>query len=286
MGIFYLNAYYLYPKFLKPATWWIYIICVIAMVIFVYRLKMLVVGTWFPSLAHNEDVFRIAFFPTILFLIVSTIYRLVVDKVKAERLKAEQKEQQLASELKFLRSQVSPHFLFNVLNNLVSMARHKSDQLEPSLIKLSELMRYMLYESDEKRVDISKEIEYLNSYIDLQKLRFEDDIRIIADIEWEDHQGQTIEPMLLIPFVENAFKHGTALVSDPFIKIRLRLTGNQLDFSVVNKFGGAQQSKDSNSGIGLSNVRARLNLLYRKAFQLTIEENGDIFNVRLLLELK
>ena len=286
IGVFYINAYYLYPKFLKPVTWWIYIVCLIAMVIMVYWLKMLVVATWFPALAINEDVFKIAFFPTIFFVIISTIYRLIVDKVRSERLKAAQKEQQLSSELKFLRSQVSPHFLFNVLNNLVSMARHKSDQLEASLIKLSELMRYMLYESDERRVDIAREIEYLNSYIDLQRLRFEDDIKIITDIARDNSRGQTIEPMLLIPFVENAFKHGTTLVTNPFIKIILRLTGNHLEFNVVNKFSDLPHSKDSSSGIGLSNVRARLNLLYNEAYTLTVDETGDIFNVRLILELK
>lgn len=286
IGVFYFNAYYLYPKLLKPRTWWIYIISVIATVLMVNRIKFLVIASSFPALGVNENVFRFAFFPTVFFVIASTIYRLVVDKIASERQIAAKKEQQLASELKFLRSQISPHFLFNVLNNLVSMARHKSDQLEASLIKLSELMRYMLYESDDKRVHIDKEIEYLNSYIDLQRLRFEDEIRITTDIMCNNSEGRTIEPMLLIPFVENAFKHGTTMVSDPFIKIVLHVTANRLDFNVVNKFSAMPQSKDNSSGIGLSNVRARLDLLYRKAYQLTVEENEDIFSVRLLLELK
>lgn len=286
MAIFYLNAFYLYPKLLRPRRWWIYLISIVALILIVNRTKMVILLTWFPDLTMQEGVFRFAFFPTVFFVVISTIYRLVVDKIDSERAKSARKAQQLASELKFLRSQISPHFLFNVLNNLVSMARHKSDQLEPSLIKLSGLMRYMLYESDERKVKIATEIEYLNSYIELQKLRFEDDIKITTDIEYDNRDAHTIEPMLLIPFVENAFKHGATLVPEPFIRIVLRITGNLLEFNVDNKFGGVGHSKDSSSGIGLANVQARLNLLYRDAYQLTVEERNNVFNIRLSLELK
>jgi sensor histidine kinase YesM len=286
IGIFYLNALFLYQRLLKPGRWWIYVLSIIALVLIVYNTKIFIVNTWFPALEVHEGVFRFAFFPTVFFVVISTIYRLVVDKIVSERTKSARKAEQLTSELKFLRSQISPHFLFNVLNNLVSMARHKSDQLEPSLIKLSGLMRYMLYESDERKVEITKEIEYLKSYIELQKLRFEEDIKITSDIQYDAHESHTIEPMLLIPFVENAFKHGATLVSEPFIRIALRITGSVLQFDVANKFGNVGNSKDRNSGIGLANVQARLNLLYRGAHQLTVEENNNIFNVHLSLQLR
>lgn len=286
IGIFYLNAFYLYSNFLKPGKWWIYIICIVTLIFGIYHIKNFIVVTWFPALAEDEGVFRFAFFPTVFFVVISTIYRLVVDKIDSERTKSARRAEQLTSELKFLRSQISPHFLFNVLNNLVSMARHKSDQLEPSLIKLSGLMRYMLYESDGRKVDIATEIEYLKSYIELQKLRFEEDISITADIQYDERDMHTIEPMLLIPFVENAFKHGATLVHEPFIRIALRITGNILQFKVENKFDDAGHSKDSNSGIGLANVKARLNLLYRDAYRLTVEEQNNTFNVHLSLELK
>ena len=147
-------------------------------------------------------------------------------------------------------------------------------------------MRYMLYESDGRKVDIATEIEYLKSYIELQKLRFEEDIKITADIQYDERHTHSIEPMLLIPFVENAFKHGATLVPEPFIRIALSITGNMLHFNVENKFGEANLSKDNNSGIGLANVKARLNLLYRNAYKLRIEEQNNIFNVHLSLELR
>jgi LytS/YehU family sensor histidine kinase len=113
---------------------------------------------------------------------VSAIYRIILNRIHYEKKSKERQAAQLSTELKFLRSQISPHFLFNVLNNLVSMARQKSDQLEPSLIRLSGLMRYMLYESDGKKVPLTQEVDYLKSYIELQKLRFEEDVQITTDI--------------------------------------------------------------------------------------------------------
>jgi LytS/YehU family sensor histidine kinase len=256
------------------------------LVIAINGMKRFILVIWFPLLSENEWAFRFAFFPTIFFLVISIIYRLVLDKVNYEKIKSARKAEELATELKFLRSQVSPHFLFNVLNNLVSMARYKSDQLEPSLIKLSGLMRYMLYESDERKVNIGTEIEYLKSYIELQKLRFEEDVDIKTDILYDANTPYTIEPMLLIPFVENAFKHGVTPVDKPFIRIQLSTVGNTLRFIVENKFGGESLSKDKNSGIGLSNVKARLNLLYPKMYELSVEKKENIFSVNLLLKLK
>jgi sensor histidine kinase YesM len=284
--LFYFNAFYLYSKFLTRSKWWIYLICVFALIIAINGMKRFILVIWFPLLAENAWAFKFAFFPTVFFLVISIIYRLVLDKVNYEKIKSARKAEELTTELKFLRSQVSPHFLFNVLNNLVSMARYKSDQLEPSLIKLSGLMRYMLYESDERKVNIGTEIEYLKSYIELQKLRFEEDVDITTDIRYDENTPYTIEPMLLIPFVENAFKHGVTLVDKPFIRIQLSTVGNTLRFIVENKFGGENLSKDKNSGIGLSNVKARLNLLYPKMYELSVERKENIFSVNLLLKLR
>ncbi len=286
IGLFYFNAFYLYSKFLTRSKWWIYLLCIGSLIVGFYHIKNLILVTWFPILAADEGAFNFIFFPTIFFLVISTIYRLVLDKINYEKEHTIRKAEQLTSELKFLRSQVSPHFLFNVLNNLVAMARYKSDQLEPSLIKLSGLMRYMLFEPDGRKVDISIEIEYLKSYIELQKLRFEEDIRITSEIQYDESSSHTIEPMLLIPFVENAFKHGASLVHEPFIRIGLSILGNILRFNVENKFLKGNSSTDSNSGIGLANVKARLNLLYPKLYRLSVEEKDSIFSVNLWLQLK
>lgn len=286
IGLFYFNAFYLYSRFLTRTKWWIYLLSIAALIIAFYYVKNFILLTWFPGLAGHEGAFKFIFFPTIFFLVISTIYRLVMDKINYEKGLTVRKAEHLASELKFLRSQVSPHFLFNVLNNLVAMARYRSDKLEPSLIKLSGLMRYMLYESDGRRVGIGTEIEYLKSYIELQRLRFEDDIQITSDIQYDERCPHAIEPMLLIPFVENAFKHGVTLLHEPFIRISLSIIRNMLHFKVENKFGTGNSSKDTESGIGLTNVKARLNLLYPQLYQLLIEEKDSVFIVNLKLQLK
>ena len=150
---------------------------------------------------------------------------------------------------------------------------------------LSDLMRYMLYESDEKKVTIAKEIEYLKSYISLQQLRFGDDVKIDVLIDLPEQILQAnIEPMLLIPFVENAFKHGIG-ADEPFIAIHLSSNKNELILDVKNKFVEQDTSKDANSGIGLENVQSRLALLYEGKHQLTIQKEDNIFHVHLTLRL-
>ncbi|HTF21634.1 MAG TPA: histidine kinase [Chryseolinea sp.] len=255
-----------------------YVLSVAILIPGLYYAKLLIIYQWFPDLAKDENLFGFTFFPILFFLFISTVYRLVLDKIRSEKT-------QLATELKFLRSQVSPHFLFNVLNNLVSMARHKSDLLEPSLIKLSGLMRYMLYETNESRVSIAKEIDYIKSYIELTKMRFEEDVDIRTTIQGEDN-GYAIEPMLLIPLVENAFKHGVTAGSNPFVSIDLRITDHVLSLSVKNSRAENGSSKDSNSGIGLNNLAARLKLLYPHRHNLAIEESTDVFHANLTIKLR
>ncbi|MDQ2863052.1 MAG: histidine kinase, partial [Bacteroidota bacterium] len=189
------------------------------------------------------------------------------------------------TELALLRSQVSPHFMFNVLNNMVSLARKHSDQLEPSLIKLSSLMRYMLYETGEEKVSLENETEYLNSYIDLQKQRFGKKVALNVNMLSADRPYE-IEPMLLIPFVENAFKHGTGLIEDAQINITLKAEKNSLCFSVANKFDEkSEEIKDKASGIGLANVRRRLQLLYPSKHKLDITKDNHYFSTRLTINL-
>ena len=174
--------------------------------------------------------------------------------------------------------------MFNVLNNMVALARKKSDLLEPSLIKLSQLMRYMLYETED-RVAIQKEVEYLESYIDLQKQRFGNTVKI----ETRFNTGgsvQEIEPMLLIPFVENAFKHGVGMVENPQIIIDLKVDGNRLHFNVSNHYvENSGEVKDSASGIGLVNVNRRLKLLYPGKHTLQINPANGNFVVDLQIQL-
>src|SRR3990170_2743633 len=176
IGFFFFYAFFFYLNFFTRSRWWLYVFFISVLIGGFYYGKLFIINKWFAELANDENVFAFTFFPIIFFLIISTIYRLVLDKIHSEKT-------QLATELKFLRSQVSPHFLFNVLNNLVSMARHKSDLLEPSLIKLSGLMRYMLYEANDCKVSTAQEIDYIRNYIELQKMRFGDDVEIRSTIQ-------------------------------------------------------------------------------------------------------
>lgn len=285
IGLFYFNAFYLYTKFLNYKKWWIYILLTVLTIILLFQLKLLIVYTWFPGMAANKTALGFTFFPTIFFLILSIIYRLVLDKMNQEKESARRDAEQLAIELKFLRSQVSPHFLFNVLNNLVSMARYKSDHLEPALMKLAGLMRYMLYESDEDKVPLATEIEYLKSYIELQKLRFEEDVCILSNINFGGN-SLNIEPMLLIPLVENAFKHGITTIRDAFISTDLTVEGDTLHFTVKNSFQEHNSPKDKDSGIGLDNLQSRLKLLYPGHHRLSILKEAGVFSATLELTLR
>jgi LytS/YehU family sensor histidine kinase len=209
-----------------------------------------------------------------------------VDKIRSEKLQKENEAMQLAMELKFLRSQVSPHFLFNVLTNLVSLARKKSDKIETSLLMLSRLMRYMLYDAG-KKISLQQEVEYLEGYIALQELRLERDVKISFNIELSQQAvSYSIETMLLIPFVENAFKHGPGYADQPFIEINLTVRETVLILQVKNKFDpDSAMAKEENSGIGLSNVRSRLALLYPTRYDLVITVDKNLFSINLTLQL-
>lgn len=215
----------------------------------------------------------------------STAYEMTRDRIRADKLIKDKENENLKTELSLLRSQVSPHFMFNVLNNMVALARKKSDLLEPSLIKLSSLMRYMLYETNDEKVSLEKEIDYLNSYIDLQMQRFGKNVTVNTCFKNIDAAYQ-IEPMLLIPFVENAFKHGTGLMESAPIEIELSAKNNDLHFKVRNRYDpSSTEIKDHSSGIGLTNVVRRLNLLYHNKHNLLITKEDNWFNVSLQINL-
>jgi len=284
IGLFYLNAYVLFPKLNTPKTWPLYFLTLPAIVIFSWYAKIYLIEVADPSFVRNSFNSRIIFFPPVAVLFASLIYRIVINRLDADKKEKELRAERLGAELKFLRSQVSPHFLFNMMANMVALARTRSELLEPSLIKLSDLLRYMLYESEESKFPLSREIEYLESYIELQRLRFGNDVDLQVQIT-SGESGCTIEPMLLVPFVENAFKHGIGITKAPFIRIRLDLNNGQLRLSVSNNYSKERSSKDKNSGIGLQNVINRLKLLYPEKYTLNIKDNGEIYQVELNIDL-
>lgn len=219
-------------------------------------------------------------------IFLSICYRIIIDNRAKQQLLKERETAHLKSELTFLRSQISPHFMFNVLNNLVALARKKSDSLEPAIVSLSHLMRYMLYESDDAKVLLGKEVEYIKSFISLQMLRFRDTVKTNLNVTG-NIDFYAIEPMLLIPFVENAFKHGTGTLETAVIDISLSVNEEKrvMHFNVTNDIGPVDDSKDSSSGIGIANVRRRLAILYPNRHELTISNTPDKFTVDLIIHL-
>jgi two-component system, LytTR family, sensor kinase len=277
---FYINSEVLIPKIFQKKGIWAYLLTALGLIVSIFLFNSLIALVFFKNqyVPRTGPTFQLLFF-----LAISTAYRLISDNLKSEQVKKEQETEKLKSELSFLRSQISPHFIFNVLNSIVSLSRRKPEKVEPVVVKLSDLMRYMLYESDDAKVTIERESQYLRAYIELQQLRFGDDIQIHFNDNHLD-ESQSIEPMLLIPFVENAFKHGVGMIVNPTIDINLNTENNRLIFEVKNKVNRQfKEEKDSASGIGLNNVKRRLELLYPDNHQLTIKDEADFYLIKLVI---
>lgn len=192
--------------------------------------------------------------------------------------------EKLGAELKLLRSQLHPHFLFNTLNNIYALARKKSDAAPDAILKLSGLLRSMLYETEEDTIPIGKEVSFIEDYIALEKVRYSERLSLIVDKNIED-EARPITPFLLLPVVENAFKHGASeMRTASFIHISLQQQGGSFSFSVKNNFDGEQATTKPGSHIGLYNLRRQLQLLYAD-HDLDITATGDIFLVSLRINL-
>jgi sensor histidine kinase YesM len=286
--LFYANAQLLIPHLIYKRRYGQYVLSLLAALGIMLICDRFFFLLLIPEYKQHYKVWNFFAFnlPVFFFIIIaSAAFRMIRDRIEENQRAREKETENLKTELAFLRSQVSPHFMFNVLNNMVALARKKSDTLEPSLIKLSSLLRYMLYEAHVDKVLLEKEVEYLQSYIELQKQRFGKKVQINACFP-EMAAGYTIEPMLLIPFVENAFKHGTGLIPNAEININLRVQQGQLEFSVSNRYNlKGNEVKDKTAGIGLNNVKRRLNLSYGGNHTLVMDKKDGTFTVLLQLKL-
>jgi LytS/YehU family sensor histidine kinase len=188
----------------------------------------------------------------------------------------------LNAEVNFLKSQINPHFLFNTLNGIYSLARNKSDQTETAVLKLSDLMRYVLYESGEKKVELAKDIQYLSNYVDLQRLRLSSKVTVHYQVKG-NIEGHYIAPLLLISFIENAFKHGISYTNSSFIQVEIIVFEKTLTLFVENPI---IETNSFAGGVGLKNVMRRLELLYPGKYSLAIVNSGRLHVVNLKLNLK
>ena len=215
----------------------------------------------------------------------STMLKIASDWTRGTRERQKLQQQTLQSELKFLRTQINPHFLFNTLNSLYALTLKKSDRAPETVLKLSEMMRYMLYESNAAAVPLRKEVDYLRNYLDLERLRHGEEADIRFDVEG-DVDEQDIAPMILVTFVENAFKHGIGKVLGAgFVHMVLLVEADEIRFHIENAKPSDAVASGGPGGIGLVNVGRRLDLLYPERHELHTLVTDDVYAVDLYLDL-
>lgn len=291
---YYSNTLFLIPRLLTKRKWWWYILIIIALFfLFLFLHKFL------DDIVRSEMSQRIKFrkerrhyfylYPftgtSAVFLLVftvSTCSRVIQEWLGIESKKQEIETEKLATELSFLKSQINPHFLFNTLNNIYSLAIVKSEATADAVLKLSLIMRYVLSETKHDKVPLNKEIEFIRHYIELQKVRLTDKISIEFSVEGET-EGEQIAPLILIPFVENAFKYGISTKETSQIFFQVRVNNTSIHFTSRNSIFSHGNGSDDNTGIGLMNTRRRLELLYPVKHKLHVSEENNEFIVNLTL---
>lgn len=291
--IVYINLLYLIPNYLTQNRFLTYALLLIVVVLVLTPIKTLIFYFKFahyPAEQERIQQTQLAFFLFhFLFATGSTIFKIVTDWFYYLREKQVLETETMQSELRFLKSQINPHFLFNTLNNLYALTLKKSDLAPEIVIKLSEMMRYMLYDCNEKRVLLSKEVAYLQNYLDLEKLRQGNSVKINFTVEGQISE-QKIAPLLFIPFLENSFKHGlnSYITNGGFVNVLLQVDQQTVYFSIENSKPEKVPIADPNrrsGGIGLVNVHRRLNLMYPNHYELKIDNNPKTYIVDLMIEL-
>jgi LytS/YehU family sensor histidine kinase len=205
-------------------------------------------------------------------------YRSRSDQRKLEELEKQNLEQQL----EYLRYQINPHFFMNTLNNIHALVDIDPSKAQETILELSKMMRFVLYEGDKSGVPLTKEFSFIRTYAKLMELRYTDKVKITVDVP-NEAPDKTIPPLMLISFIENAFKHGISYQHDSFVDMKASIDGDYLLFTCINS--KAEKPNQEKGGVGLANVRKRLDLLYDKRYKLDIKDEADIYTVVLKLPL-
>ncbi len=224
------------------------------------------------------------FYGLLLVYSISLSIRVIQKWQDDEKHKAAVEKEKIATELSYLKQQVNPHFLFNTLNSIYSLTINTSSQAAGVILKLSSILRYMLYESENRQVKLTDEINVLKDYIELQKLRLTDKVSVKFEIEG-DTEHYKIPPLLLVPLIENAFKHGADNINDSFIEIIIAIDDDQLKINVRNKIVKISSEIYQNGGIGIKNIKRRLDLLYGNKYVFETSDRDGVFSVTLILRL-
>ncbi len=275
----------LIPRLLYRKKYFSFIFIYLALILVSSIIKMYITGSIAegnPGVNLKERVYNNVI-PHFFLVTAGVAVKLIIDYINIQKRLAEVAREKAESELNFLKSQINPHFLFNSLNSVYFLIDKKNIEARKALHTFSEMLRYQLYEVKDQKIPIEKEIAYLRDYIELQRLRKDDSSSISLDIE-EGMPSFSIEPLLLIPFVENAFKH-VSNESNNEIQVALAMRNGLVQFRVRNTTDGKiKPAHPGSGGIGLANVKRRLELLYPEKHQLHISNGEGWFDVQ--LELK
>nr|WP_321452872.1 histidine kinase [uncultured Carboxylicivirga sp.] len=306
--IFYINYLWLVPRFYLKKQRLVYFLLGIACIGIFYFVSELLNETFihnperdqkiaeaFEKLSEDKIIpkpplrqMQVYFFALTSVIIsgFSLGLRVIEEHITTEKKQKELEKEKLNSELAFLKNQISPHFFFNTLNNIYALIEISSKDAQASVLKLSKMMRYLLYESENGQTELKQEINFLKHYIDLMRLRVSPKVNFEINLP-SDHLNLHIPPLLFIPFIENAFKHGISYREKSFIKIEMKVIDNQILFKCINSISSSAESKkdEKHSGIGLENVKKRLQLLFPLKHRLDISQTDDEFSVYLSIEI-
>jgi len=300
IALTYWTLYFLFPKFFAKKKYWtfafLFIVSVIAAgllqrVINLYIYYQYVYEYFFNPKHEPLNLTYWVSSPVIQTIFITYPPAVIALCIKAfdewfrgQRRIREAEKEQLYSELKYLQAQIHPHFFFNTLNNLYGLALAKSDAAPVLILKLSDLMKYILYETNVPRVPLEKEIRHLHNYMELEKIRYKDNFDIFFK-QRGDISKTSIAPLLLLPFVENAFKHGfSESMQNAWISIDVEVSDDTFSFSVENSLPVNTKTSEIVTGLGLKNVMRRLDLLYPGSHELKIKNENNSYSVRLILQ--
>ncbi len=286
----YFIAWYVVPRYLKTNKWSLFILWILAVGVFVFfaRIKWeelvnyLESGRYFemPASKMLKNIIR----DYSIIALAVCIY-IIGDYRKKQRHNEQLVKAKAEAEIKLLKGQLHPHFLFNSLNNIYSLALMKSDLTADSILKLTELLDYLVYRANMDKVPLAKEVQLLENYVDLEKLRYGEKLIIEADIDVKN-EGVKVAPLILLPFAENCFKHGGAGKEGLFrINMKLFTDDKTLVFHLENSKKKKKENSPVKGGVGLENIRQRLALLYPNRHQLNISDQLDIYGIRLEINL-
>jgi len=277
--------YFLFALFIL--TLWIISLAVFSIVLYsAYQLPDAIIPSRSDVIILITGHYLIVIMAAVIHFIRES-YQRYIEKIQLAEQKKETEIKFKETRLKLLQGQLHPHFLFNMLNNLYGLVKYDTAISQKVILKLSELLDYMLYECDKEKIKLSKEIHFINNYIELERIRHDEDFNVETDFPKETNNIK-IAPLILFPFVENAFKHGFKDLSENYIRIKLNTTNSHLIFHIENSISEAKKDKflnQENNGIGLKNIKERLNLIYKNKHKLNVDTDENTYKIYLDLNL-